>query len=337
VAWTPTSTWRIAWCIKQHGIGELKKVDELTPTGSMVLQMARLLPKFPNSPYVIYLDNYFTSIPLFSMLQKENIGAAGTTRPSGIDFLALLIVLRKNWSTKLDWGTTVADIVNNVLCIGWQDNNFVLGLSTVHTVHQPQVGVLSERNRPSKTSTNSAITQKVFGNSPRMLLDILTWVDDYNHNMNSVDLANQFRQAYDTQQIAYRIWMPLLHWILDQAAINAFKIAIILKVQQKDDRSCHLEFRRALYRRLLDYSKPQLWREAGPHNWERRPKRQLCIICSMKLKLKKSFVAQQKEAGLKVIDADIKVPPQVWSGCGFCDVPLCKTSSCFEEWHNQKG
>ena len=103
--------------------------------GSMVLQMAYLLPKFENSPYVIYLDNYFTSIPLFSILQKENIGVAGTTRPLGIDFLALLIVLRKNWSTKLDWGTTVVDIVDNMLCISWQDNNFVLGLSIVHTIH----------------------------------------------------------------------------------------------------------------------------------------------------------------------------------------------------------
>jgi hypothetical protein len=94
--------WHFQMSSKQHGIRELQKVNELTPTGSMVLQMARLLPKFPNSPYVIYLDNYFTSIPLFSMLRKENIGAAGTTRPSGIDFLALLIVLRKNWATKLD-------------------------------------------------------------------------------------------------------------------------------------------------------------------------------------------------------------------------------------------
>jgi hypothetical protein len=48
------------------------------------------------------MDNYFTSIPLFSMLRKENIGAAGTTRALGIDFPALLTVLRKNWSTKVD-------------------------------------------------------------------------------------------------------------------------------------------------------------------------------------------------------------------------------------------
>ena len=93
----------------------------------------------------------------------------------------------------------------------------------------------------------------------------------------------------------------------------------------------------ALYRRLLDYLKPQLWKDAGPHNWKQRQKRHLCVICSKKHKLKKSFVAQQKEAGIEVITADVKVVPQVWSGCGFCDVLLCKMSSCFEEWYNQKG
>jgi hypothetical protein len=90
--------WHFQLSLRQHGIGELEKDDKLTPTGSMVLQMARLLPKFDDSHYVIYMDNYFTSIPLFSMLWKENIGAAGTTRPLGIDFPTLLIVLRKKWS-----------------------------------------------------------------------------------------------------------------------------------------------------------------------------------------------------------------------------------------------
>jgi hypothetical protein len=111
--------WHFQLSLRQHGIAELHKVDELTPTGSIVLQMARLLPKFSNSHFVIYIDNYFTLIPLFSMLRKENIGAARTTRPLGTDFPTLLIVLRKNWSKKLDWGTTIADIVNDVLCIGW--------------------------------------------------------------------------------------------------------------------------------------------------------------------------------------------------------------------------
>ena len=128
--------WHFQLSSRRFGIAELEKVDELTPTGSMVLQMARLLPKIPDSHYILYLDNYFTSVPLFSMLRKENIGAVGTTRPSGLEFPALLIVLRKKWSTKLDWGATCAAVVNDVLCLGWQDNNFILGLSTVYTVNE---------------------------------------------------------------------------------------------------------------------------------------------------------------------------------------------------------
>jgi hypothetical protein len=337
--------WHFQLSSKQYGIEELFKVDELTPTGSMVLQMARLLPKFPNSHYIIYLDNYFTSIPLFSMLRKENIGAAGTTRPSGIDFPALLIVLRQNWPTKLDWGTTVADIVNGVLCIGWQDNNFVLGLSTVHTVHQASSWVTSKRNRPSETSTNANITREVFGDLPFMDLDIPTFINDYNHNMNSVDLANQHRQSYDTQRIAFRTWIPLLHWILDQAAINAYKLATIGKTWP-DNISAHLKFRRALYRKLLDYSKLmdpqlQLWKEPGPHNWVVRPVRKSCAMCTEKERLRKKLLAQHKDTCIElfkeIANSQVKHPFKSRSGCGFCDVALCKTSSCFQDWHSQKG
>ena len=64
--------------------------------GSMVLQMAHLLPKFPNIYYILYLYNYFILIPLFSIFRKENISAIGTTRPLGIDFPILLIILYKN-------------------------------------------------------------------------------------------------------------------------------------------------------------------------------------------------------------------------------------------------
>ena len=284
------------------------------------------------------MDNYFTSIPLFSILRKENISAAGTTRPSSMDFPALLTVLRENWSTKLDWGTTVAVVVDGVLCIGWQDSNFVLGLSTVHTVHEASSLVTSKRNRPGATSTNIKITREVFGDSPFKFLEIPSFIDDYNHYMNSVNLANQYRQAYDTQKIAYRIWIPLLHWVLDQAAINAYKLASVGEAWLES----HVEFRRELYRKLLDHSKllePQRWREPGPHNWVVRPKRQSCAMCCKKEKLRKKVLEQHRDSGIELLIAQPKVkrPEKSWSGCDFCDVPLCKTSSCFEDWHSQKS
>ena len=173
--------------------------------------MIQLLPKFEDSHFVLYLDNYFTSVPLFSMLRAENIGAVGTTRPSGTEFPALLIALRQNFSNKLDWGTICAVEVDGVLCLGWQDNNLVLGLSTIHTVHEASSYITHWRKRPQATSTNATSARKIFGDLPQKELDILIWVNDYNHSMNSVNLANQFQQAYDTQQISYYTWFSLIH------------------------------------------------------------------------------------------------------------------------------
>src|SRR5947208_16957973 len=98
--------------------------------------MARQLPQISDSLFMIFLDNYFTSIPLFHKLREENIGAYSTIRAgaAGKDFPALLTVLRESYSKKLDWGTICAIPVDDVLCVGWQDNNLVLGLTTVHTV-----------------------------------------------------------------------------------------------------------------------------------------------------------------------------------------------------------
>ena len=74
-----------------------------------------------------------------------------------------------------------------MLCISWQDNNLVLGLSTIHTVHEASSHITRFRKRPQTTSTNAATARKVFSDLSRSELDIPTFIDDYNHNMNGVD------------------------------------------------------------------------------------------------------------------------------------------------------
>ena len=91
--------WWFQLSSQRHGIAKLDKHKDLTATGSIVLQLAHLLPKIDQSYFILYLGNYFTSIPLSSKLRAKNISAVGTTRPLGIDFLALLIALRQKFST----------------------------------------------------------------------------------------------------------------------------------------------------------------------------------------------------------------------------------------------
>ena len=167
-----------------------------------------------------------------------------------------------------------------------------------------------------------------------MILGILLWIDDYNHYMNSVDLANQHREPYNTQQIGYRTWLPLLHWILDQAAVNAYRLAVV----SKSWKGSHLDFRCAIYKALLNYSqKKRPWTEPGPHYWAYIPTRQTCAMCSKKERLKKQVAILQDQAGIELFELDSKRLTAVSSICGHCKVPLCKTTKCFKEWHAQKG
>ena len=52
--------------------------------------------------------------------------------------------------------------------------------------------IIQPRNRPSAISTSASITQPVFGPSPRKKLPILVAIDDYNHYMDGIDIANQY-------------------------------------------------------------------------------------------------------------------------------------------------
>jgi len=108
------------------------------------------------------------------------------------------------------------------------------------------------------------------------------------------------------------------------------------------DNSAHLEFRCALYRKLLDYFKlveSQLWKESVPYNWIERPTRQSCVMCCKKEKFRKKILAQYEGIELfkEITTNKVKVPVKSWAGCSYCDVPLCKTSGCFKDWHSQKG
>lgn len=70
-----------------------------------------------------------------------------------------------------------------VLQVGWKDNAFVTFMSTIHNLY----GTI-ERNRrqPSKTSRASGSTGRVFGDFVTLNLPIPSFVDDYNHCMDTL-------------------------------------------------------------------------------------------------------------------------------------------------------
>jgi hypothetical protein len=90
-----------------------------------------LVKSLPRKKLVIYIDNYFTLIPLFKELRDLDYGAVGTTR-NYTSFPDGLITLKEKYATKLEWNTLLAKVVDRTLCLAWQDNNIVLALSTIY-------------------------------------------------------------------------------------------------------------------------------------------------------------------------------------------------------------
>jgi hypothetical protein len=125
------------------------------------------------------MDNYFTSIPLFTELQACKFGAVGTTRPHK-QFPSELSIIKKRFAKRLEWNTLLAAVVNDILCLAWQDNNIVLGLSNIHTVDKAEDFREKKRKRPAKTSTNGRLVRGVFGDLPVKELPIPCFIDDYN-------------------------------------------------------------------------------------------------------------------------------------------------------------
>ena len=114
-----------------------------------------------------------------------------------------------------------------MLFIVWQDQKVVKLMSTVHDGTGYQ---LRPRRRPKNTSTMTASTRAIFelpgmppvhhepGHiiveaaqrffAPKLALPVILPIDDYNYNMNGVDIADQLRAEMSTYRITRRSWFP---------------------------------------------------------------------------------------------------------------------------------
>jgi len=170
-----------------------------------------------------------------------------------------------------------------------------------------------------------------------MAAQIPCFIDDYNHNIGGVDLANQYREAYETHRTTLRNWWPLFYWLIDVACINAYRLYLLHTTGQP---LTHIQFRIELYCKLFEYSsKAKLHslrvglggkRVFGPelqhlHYWDHRP-RAFCVWCVYKLKCNKVLG--------KVGTTPASRPR---GGCVFCKVNLCKEGSCWTDFHSNNA
>ena len=191
--------------------------------------------------FTLFCDNLFGNPKLFSLLRSLEIRACSTTRHN---ITKPIFGNLDNW--KAAWGTLRLVVVNvfpsdielqglitsdkNILVSIWQDSNKV-GYCT--TIHNRTEWVVKSQKQPKETSTSATITKQPFYmfNPPvgckepyehTRLLPIPGAINDYNQYMGGVDIADQLRAGFSTQQRGVKPWKALLHWLLDPTIINTF-------------------------------------------------------------------------------------------------------------------
>jgi hypothetical protein len=113
-------TYHFMWSFKTDSYSELKKLLDLSPTKSIVFQLAQSL--LEGVLHVIYIDNLFTRVPLLRKLRTLNIGACRTTwwHP---EFPPFLLELKDLCSKGLEWNTTTAIVVRKQIKIKKEDGD----------------------------------------------------------------------------------------------------------------------------------------------------------------------------------------------------------------------
>jgi len=125
----------------------------LSPTSRAIYQLATCLP-FDQFSFTIYIDSYFTNIPLLTALRERRIGTCGTVRSTSAEYPAVF-KFRKNKKATFPLNSISGVVCREVLVCIWQDNNLIQFISTVPQItNEPSNYPLKKHERPRVTAAN---------------------------------------------------------------------------------------------------------------------------------------------------------------------------------------
>jgi Transposase IS4 len=272
----------------------------------------------------------------------------GTTRKNALGFPDWLIKL-KEYNRGLVWNSTLTEVNGYTLCFLWQDNNAVLAIITAFRLKNKTI--LRYRRRPAPTSTNAHIVRPVFGDFVRKWLEIPLGIDQYNHFMGGVDIADQLRKNMTVHRPwESRTWRPLWYYTLDTCLVNSY---LIHKGKLEDTgKRAHRNFREALSEELRNTpylkaekitnkrrygnSMPAVNQEALAHNLTRLEVRKYCIWCKEhpeKWNPKSAMPVLGELVNGEQSRKRKRQSRSQWS-CDSCGVCLCSKGDCWEQYHS---
>lgn len=225
--------------------------------------------------FCLGIDNYFSVPKVIKKLRDMGVGIVGTARfRSGWP----PEILRKVDQTKCEFNDFHYMLdEQGTLVARWMDNGLVFCVSTLHKVGET---ILRKRRRPRVTGKNKNHVKAVWGDDGVKAIHIPTLIDDYNHWMGGVDVADQRIAYYQPDLRCHRTWLPMFLQIMSIIRSNAF---IVYKSCSVMKSMTHKQFTLEMISILMENAREEYEKDSpsrGPTQRAGRPRKRSRVVLS---------------------------------------------------------
>lgn len=303
-----------------------RRVNEpdLGASANVVVRLSRIIPE--NQNYVVYFDNYYTSLPLLHYLANKGTYSLGTVRRNRIPNCKLP---SEDEAKKMDRGTSVEYVCDfesvEISSVAWRDNKTVCLLST-YAGELPK-GNVERYDRKRK--------QKINIECPKL-------VQEYNQHMGGVDLMDSLIGRYKIKIKSKKWYMRLFYHLLDMTLVNSW-LLYRRRSREKGAEKCMklAEFRAEVAYCLCNVGSNRLLKRGRPSDLEKE-------IAEKKKRSATTTYVPPKDVRLdghshwplyKDTRQRCKMPKCTsfsYIQCSKCGLYLClnKNNNCFHKFHS---
>lgn len=290
------------------------------------------MPRYKN--YIIYCDNYYTTLPLVTYLQTQGILTVGTIRRNRIKNCKLP---EEKTMMKCERGTSqefVASIHGmDVTSISWKDNRVVNLVSTY-------VGIKPPSSSNSDSQTGLSVRRFDRKEKSVKMIPCPQIIKDYNQHMGGVDLMDSFMGRHKIGMKSRKWKNRLFFHMLDMTAVNAWILHKRINKGRREYKQMRLiDFKLEVADVMFSYGSVEPNKRGRPTSLE--------SLIQTKRSKPNSSNAPPKDIRLDKTDhwtiidkkGRCKLPNcsgQTKMYCSKCKVNLCLTAekNCFYNYHN---
>lgn len=170
-------------------------INDLGSSGAVV---AKLMEPLFNKGYTLFIDNWYSSLPLARFLTEHGTGVCGTIRKNRTGLPKAMLAYKR-----LKKGEFIFRSSGNTVLVKLQDTKEVHFLSTIHRPEIVATGKRDRENRPVKK---------------------LRIVHDYNKFMGGVDRNDEMIAFYSAARKTTKWYKKLATHIIEEGMLNAYTL-----------------------------------------------------------------------------------------------------------------